>query len=64
MPIYRPRTEEEKARISQALKGRHITVRSVTCPHCGLPGGETAMKRWHFDNCKWKDVPKKDAPQE
>ena len=24
------------------------------CPHCGLEGGEGIMKRWHFDNCKFK----------
>ena len=23
----------------------------ITCPHCNTKGGETAMKRWHFDNC-------------
>ncbi len=23
----------------------------VTCPHCNTTGGETSMKRWHFDNC-------------
>lgn len=24
----------------------------VICPHCGKEGGEPAMKRHHFDNCK------------
>ena len=24
----------------------------VTCPHCNTTGGETSMKRWHFDNCE------------
>lgn len=28
--------------------------KTVTCPHCGKEGGETAMKRHHFDNCKRK----------
>ena len=23
----------------------------VICPHCGLEGGISNMKRWHFDNC-------------
>lgn len=23
----------------------------ITCPHCNTTGGETSMKRWHFDNC-------------
>ena len=26
----------------------------VRCPHCEKSGGETAMKRHHFDNCKLK----------
>lgn len=24
----------------------------VECPHCGLNGTNSIMKRWHFDNCK------------
>lgn len=24
----------------------------ITCPNCGHSGGETTMKRWHFDKCK------------
>jgi hypothetical protein len=27
-----------------------VTV--VTCPHCDKVGGQSAMKRWHFDKCK------------
>jgi hypothetical protein len=30
------------------------TSKQVTCPHCGKEGGEPAMKRHHFDNCKRK----------
>jgi len=26
------------------------------CPHCGKSGQMTAMKRWHFDNCKQQDI--------
>ena len=25
-----------------------------TCPHCGKSGKSNSMKRWHFDNCKFK----------
>jgi hypothetical protein len=28
----------------------------LTCPHCGKEGNLGNMKRWHFDNCKVKDV--------
>jgi hypothetical protein len=24
----------------------------LTCPHCGLEGGQSAIKHWHFDKCK------------
>lgn len=26
----------------------------VECPHCGTSGGETAMKRHHFNHCKFR----------
>lgn len=26
----------------------------TTCPHCGKSGQLRVMKRWHFDNCKFK----------
>lgn len=28
--------------------------KTVTCPHCGKTGGETAMKQHHFDHCKMR----------
>ncbi len=27
----------------------------LICPHCKKEGGNGAMVRWHFDNCKHKD---------
>ncbi len=30
------------------------TYKKSTCPHCDKEGGESIMKRWHFDNCKHK----------
>lgn len=30
-------------------KGKPKAV--ITCPHCGKSGGNSQMKRWHFDNC-------------
>lgn len=29
---------------------------TVTCPHCGKTGGEGSMGRWHFSNCKSKQL--------
>lgn len=28
----------------------------VTCPHCQKIGRGNSMTRWHFDNCKYKDI--------
>jgi hypothetical protein len=39
-----------KTKISQAL----VNLPTVTCPHCDKTGGNAAMKRWHFNNCKRK----------
>lgn len=31
---------------------KSLLSKKVSCPHCGKVGGYSAMKRWHFDNCK------------
>ena len=43
-------TEEQRSAQSKRLKGRPKPT--ATCPHCNKVGGISAMKRWHFDNCK------------
>lgn len=48
----RLKSEEHKARIGAAHKGKKHTI--VTCPHCPKTGGLPSMKKWHFDNCKHK----------
>lgn len=45
-----PRKDETKNKISQSLKSKP----KATCEHCGKYGYEWAMKRYHFDNCKFK----------
>ena len=45
------KSEEHKNKISESMKG---SQKRVQCPHCKLVGGEKAMKRYHFDNCKNK----------
>lgn len=54
-------TEETKAKIRLAnigreafMKGKHFP--KVECPHCTITGGIIPMKRWHFDNCKLREV--------
>jgi hypothetical protein len=26
----------------------------ISCPHCNIQGGAAGVRRWHFDNCKFK----------
>jgi hypothetical protein len=37
-------------------KGKIQIQEKVKCPHCNKIGGETVMKRWHFDKCKNKEM--------
>jgi len=46
--------EGKKVLEQKAEKQRGKIRRKETCPHCGKQGGEGIMKRWHFDNCKYK----------
>lgn len=64
-------TEETRRKISEANKGKSYVIYSETirekmsklrlgmqktiCPHCGKEG-ISCMKRWHFDNCKLKNI--------
>lgn len=43
-------SNETKIKMSEAQKG--ISKEQVACPYCGKIGGISAMKRWHFDNCR------------
>ena len=49
----KPRSEETKRKIGGPQKG--IPKPKVTCPHCGLVGGNGIMQYRHFDNCKHKE---------
>jgi len=61
-----PHTEETKSKISQShigkikemsLKVLEYNKVELTCPHCGKTGrGIGIMNRWHFDNCKKKEM--------
>ena len=41
---------EVRKKRSEAMRGFKHKV--VTCPFCNKVGGETTMKRWHFNNCE------------
>ena len=50
-------SDEHKQLTSQRNKLRfenntHHFLQHTQCPNCGKTGQMTAMKRWHFDNCK------------
>ena len=45
--MKKPKTEQHKQHLRQIQQ-------QVSCPHCGKKGGIRLMKRWHFNNCKYK----------
>ena len=50
---------EAKNNMSAAHKGqipynKGLKYEIVVCPYCGKSGGSNSMKRYHFDNCKYK----------
>ena len=46
--------EKRRAACSKSKSSQNSNP--VVCPHCGKTGGQTNMKRYHFDNCKLSDV--------
>ena len=36
----------------EKMKHSHKKPEKLECPHCGLNGGSSNTKRWHFDNCE------------
>ena len=66
----KPKSEETKQKISNSLKNRKLsnevkqkiseTLKGVAkptiiCSYCSKEGAVANMKRWHFENCKYKD---------
>lgn len=55
-------TEESKQRLRDANLGKPnltqkgIAQEKLTCPHCGLTGGKSAIKHWHFDKCRYRQL--------
>ena len=43
--------QSENTRNIKSKKMTGYKYKLITCPHCDQTGGETSMKRWHFDNC-------------
>lgn len=49
--IGKQHTYETRQQISDKMSG--IPKPKLVCPHCGKEGGAPAMKRHHFNNCKF-----------
>lgn len=65
-PFYGKKRPEHSEKMKVAMKGKIFTQEHrdniskthnvvYTCPHCNKSGGRI-MLRWHFDNCKQKNV--------
>ena len=50
----KPKSEEQKKKMSESAKERFKNMPIIECPHCGKEGKGNAMKQWHFNNCKFK----------
>jgi hypothetical protein len=48
----KPKSPEHAAKIGAGHKGKQKIT--LTCPHCNKVGRGGNMKRYHFDNCKFK----------
>ena len=48
-PLGYKQSEARRAYQSKLMVG--YVHKIVTCPHCETSGGETSMRRWHFDKC-------------
>lgn len=52
-PLQRPDVVEKRREASSTSRSTQNS-RQVTCTHCQKTGGQTNMKRYHFDNCPLK----------
>lgn len=52
-PLYgKHHSDETKEKMRNANLGREFD--KIQCPHCSCEGGPGPMKRWHFDNCRYR----------
>jgi hypothetical protein len=47
-------SEEQKQKIS--LSNKEMKKPTTKCPYCNIVGGIPVLKRFHFDNCKFKNI--------
>lgn len=58
-------SEKTKKQMSEKKKGKvahnkGVKMPIIICPHCNKSGGSGAMKKYHFDRCKFKKVTEMD----
>lgn len=46
--------EVQKERFEQGLNKTAFGAKKIKCPHCEAELNQGLIKRWHFDNCKFK----------
>lgn len=51
--LGKSRTPEAIEKSANGLRGKKKPI--TVCPHCGKTGGISALHRWHFNNCKFKE---------
>ena len=54
--MRKPKSEEHKQNMRKPKGKQQNPAPKIECPHCGLVGGTSAMKHYHFDNCKKKPI--------
>ena len=47
-------SQQHIEKIKIGIKDRIVT--KITCPHCNKIGASSPMTRWHFNNCKLKNI--------
>lgn len=57
--MRKPKSKQHAKNISEGLKGLPSLIKGrpdeqVTCPFCLKTGGNSGMKRWHFNKCQKK----------
>lgn len=49
-------SQETRQKMQNSKFGNYYPHKIVICPYCGKSGGKANMTRYHFNNCKFKDV--------
>jgi hypothetical protein len=55
--VYRVDSNDKRilsGELVHLAKGKRYSQKKIICPFCKKEGGNSAMKRYHFENCKYK----------